>query len=64
MVLFEINLSNWGRMNLLNMYKHSELGHASLSKSNSKVLHHVFIIIFEHHEKWDESGYPDDEEKL
>jgi response regulator RpfG family c-di-GMP phosphodiesterase len=39
------------------MYKDSELGHASRSKSNAKVLHHASVITLEHHEKWDGNSY-------
>lgn len=40
------------------MKSHSEIGHNILSKSKREILKISSIVAYEHHEKWDGSGYP------
>ncbi len=40
------------------MKEHSEIGYKMLSHSNKSILKAASIIAYEHHEKWDGSGYP------
>jgi len=40
------------------MKKHSELGYEMLKKSNREVLKAAAIIAYQHHEKYDGTGYP------
>jgi len=37
---------------------HAEIGHRILNKSDRTILKAAAIIAYEHHEKWDGSGYP------
>jgi len=40
------------------MQTHAELGYKMLKKSNKDILKAAAIVAYEHHEKWDGSGYP------
>lgn len=40
------------------MKKHSSIGYKILKGSNKEVLKAAAIVAYEHHEKWDGSGYP------
>lgn len=40
------------------MKTHAELGYEMLRHSNQKLLRSAAIVAYEHHEKWDGSGYP------
>jgi len=40
------------------MKEHSHLGYQMLNGSNQKLLQTAAIIAYEHHEKWDGTGYP------
>jgi len=40
------------------MKKHAEIGYNVLKGSNREVLNAASIVSYEHHEKWDGSGYP------
>ena len=40
------------------MQKHSEIGYNFLRESNNEILKCGAIIAYQHHEKWDGSGYP------
>ena len=40
------------------MKTHAELGYEMLRYSNQKLLHSASIVAYEHHEKWDGTGYP------
>jgi len=40
------------------MKEHTRIGHEILNKSNRPIMKAAAIAAFEHHEKWDGSGYP------
>jgi response regulator RpfG family c-di-GMP phosphodiesterase len=40
------------------MYTHSEIGYRFFKDADSPLLQSAAIIAYEHHEKWDGSGYP------
>ncbi len=40
------------------MQTHTEIGHTVLGNSNRPIFQAASIVAFEHHEKWDGSGYP------
>ena len=40
------------------MQTHSQLGYEMLKNSNKPILKAAAIVAYEHHEKWDGSGYP------
>jgi response regulator RpfG family c-di-GMP phosphodiesterase len=40
------------------MQTHSELGYEMLKKSDRPIIQAAAIVAYEHHEKWDGSGYP------
>ncbi len=40
------------------MKRHAELGYEMLKSSNRSLLKAAAIVAYEHHEKWDGSGYP------
>ena len=49
----KLELDEW-----IMMQTHAELGYNMLKSSNKQILQSASIVAYQHHEKWDGSGYP------